>query len=305
METYLKSDLPFSVGQLGYNVFRGNILAEQNQDWIQSVLVMSDNHSDSTKFHEDMFHCFMGQAVRTRSLIILNGDFYDAMSGPDDKRGARAMIKDPLTRKSYFDDLVRDGVKLLEPYRHNIALIVEGNHESKVRDKHGTDLVERTVGALNDKGGAVGSGKYAGWFEFQFTTEAGQGCSSTNLIYHHGSGIGSEKKMYEKCGEYPDGDIFIYGHFHNYFSDTINRIRKTGQGQIYHDQQLILGVPGLKDDTIDDQSKPQLGLGGNASEGWSVENGHRSKPLGAWWIDFRWSRMLRRYTHSARQAVLD
>jgi predicted phosphodiesterase len=299
------SKLPFSVAQRFYNVFKASIKCEQNADWQQSILVLSDVHSDSTKFHQDYYHCFMQQAIRTNSLIIINGDFYDAMSGPDDKRGARQMLRDPLTRKSYFDDLVREGVKLLDPYKHNIAVMVEGNHESKVRDKHGTDLIERTVGVLNAQGASIGSGKYAGWLELAFTTETDQRTADINLVYHHGSGIGSESKMIQKCGEYPDGDLFIYGHFHRHFSHRLNRIRKTGTGQIYHDEQLILGVPGLKDDTIDDQSTPQIGLGGNASEGWSVENGHRSKPLGAWWVDFTWSRMKRRIQFTERAARLD
>lgn len=298
-----KSD-KFSVQKRGYNVTRLVVKAEGNKTFLHSLLWLSDLHIDSSKCNRDVLTNILDQALKAGATILINGDLYDAMSGPDDKRGAREMLRDPMTRSTYFDDIIFDGCRYLHKYRHAIALISEGNHEAKVREKHGTDLIERTIAILNERGATIQNGRYAGFVEVHFDMKSGERVNTINVHYHHGSGLSSEAKIVQRAGEYPDSNIIILGHFHDYWSYRINRVRKTGESAIYHDTQLILGVPGLKDDTIDRQSVASLTKYGNASEGWAVESGHRSKPLGAWWIDLTWSRTAKRVMFSAREAIL-
>lgn len=298
--------LPFISQQTSYNVTRITFEIERNNEWLQSVLVLSDTHIDSPKCNRDVLTDLLNQAVEVNAPIFINGDVYDLMSGPDDKRGAREILRNGLTRKTYFDDIVEDGVKFFHPYRHHLVAFGEGNHESKVKDKYGTDVIERTIAILNARGGNIHNGRTSGWLDFLFWNKGDEKNrnSAITALYHHGEGIKAISKVIAKAGEYPDADMMFYGHFHEYWHKRINRIRRTTVGQIYHDTQLLLGVPGMKDDTIDRQSVASLKKQGNASEGWSVENGHMSKPLGAWWIDFRHSRTLRRVVFGAREAVI-
>lgn len=295
----------FTISRIGVAT-RITFSFEQKAGCIRKVMVFSDPHLDSKKSNRDYFIQFMDQAVREGAVVIITGDLADLMAGPDDRRGARDTLRDPYTREQIWDDIVSDLAKLLHPYRFHIAMISEGNHEANVRRRYGTDIVQRIIAILNDRGGNIQFGRYSGWIEFRFqATGKCQDYHTINLNYHHGSGLSSKSKLFSRAGEYPDADILTFGHFHNHWSERLARQRKVTGGQTYQDHQLLLGVPGMKDDCLDSKKTSGLNTWGDASEGWSVENGHRTKPLGAWWLDFEWSRINRRVLFTERAARLD
>lgn len=293
--------LPFQIAKISHNITKAQIYAPQNEDFKFSVLALSDTHIDSGKSDHDLFHNFCSQALETKSGIFINGDFYDCMAGPDDRRNARSTLRSEISRKKYFDDIIHLGTKLLHPYRFNLISIGQGNHESSVSNHYGTDLIERTVGIMSERGSSVTNGHYSGWLDIKLVPSH-KGHQVLRIYYHHGSGYSSMSKVKESCGEMPDADVSLFGHTHRHWLERLNRKRRTSNG-IYDDEQLILGVPGLKDDTIDDGIVRKKGIYGSKSSDWATEKGIRSKPLGAWWIDFTWSRYYRRYIFAAREAM--
>ena len=296
-----KQPLPFQIAKISHNITKALIDAPQNEDFKFSLLALSDTHIDSGKSDHDLFHNFCDQALEAKAGIFINGDFYDAMAGPDDRRNARSTLRSEISRKKYFDDIIHLGTKLLHPYRYNLISIGQGNHEVSVLNHYGTDLIERTVGIMSERGSSVTNGHYSGWLDMKFVP-SNKGHQVLRIFYHHGSGYSSMSKAKESCGEMPDADVSLFGHTHRHWLERLNRKRRTSTG-IYDDEQLILGVPGLKDDTIDDGIVRKKGVYGSKSGEWATEKGIRSKPLGAWWIDFTWSRYYRRYIFAAREAM--
>jgi hypothetical protein len=296
------SKLPFVNVKINYNITKTIISASQNDSFKFSILALSDIHLDSHKSNHDLFTNYCNQALETESGIIINGDFYDAMSGPGDKRGAQSTLRDPIARSAYFDDLIELGTKILHPYRLNLLMLGQGNHESSVLKHYGTDLTERTVGILCGRGSSVTNGRYSGWLDWFFKVDKCQTAAKLYGFYHHGSGYSSKSKVVEACSEMPDADVFFYGHTHKFWHERLNRKRRT-TNSVFDDSQLILGIPGMKDDTIDEGKVSKKDIYGSRAEGWATEKGIRSKPLGAWWIDFTWSRYFRRFVLSAREAL--
>lgn len=294
--------LPFTSFKVASNITKIVIPAPQNDSFSFKLLALSDTHFDSNKSDHDLLKNFCDQAVEEKAGIFINGDAYDCMAGPDDARNARATLRSEISRKKYFDDIVTLGCKLLHPYRYNLISIGQGNHESSVLKRYGTDLIERTVAILTERGSSVTNGMYEGWLDFKFVAPTNAGTQIRRVAYHHGTGYSSETKRKEFCAEHPDADMAFFGDTHRYYLERYNRKRRT-LTDIFDDDQLVLGIPGLKDDTIEDGKLKKKGVYGNKSSDWATEKGIRSKPLGGWWVEFTWSRYYRRYIYAAKEVV--
>ncbi len=182
---------------------------------------------------------------------------------------------------NYFDAVVNDYADWLQPYASNIAVLGQGNHETKMTEKHEFCPTERVVTLLNSRGANVFNGAYAGWVRFKFRKDDRHG-REINLHYHHGHSSGKTQSnitaQKERLCFHPDADIVATGHAHNCWSEVCARYRLSQSGDVYQDRVLLLGCPSYKDDV------------GIEDYGWAVQNGFGAKPLGAWWIRFTYVR---------------
>jgi len=180
--------------------------------WEQYCLFVSDVHFDSKHCDRGLLKKHLDQAKKRNAKIFIFGDFFDAMGGKLDKRTTKGDIRQEYCTATYFDDIVDDAAKFLEPYKGNIALMSMGNHESSVLMHHETNILGRLCAKLG-----VNEGKYAGFVRFQFEAH-GSGRSSRTLYYTHGSGgaspvtrgvISSQRRQHDILAQ-----LYVSGHTH-------------------------------------------------------------------------------------------
>jgi predicted phosphodiesterase len=249
-------------------------------DFQQKLFLMSDIHFDSIYCDRKLLKRDLDIVKREDKWIIIAGDFWDAMQGKKDPRGRLDELRTELKTEKYFDALVDTAIQYLEPYHENILLMGYGNHETSVIRHNGTDLIQRTVGALNQgKKHRIQTGGYAGWIRFMFQSKNNTSRGRIAYNYHHGKGgsaFVTDGIMDDKrAGVYiPDADIVHFGHNHKEYAHPVARQRLNGKGIVESDYQLYVRSPGYKSPFAMDQD----GLS------WDVSNGTPT-PLGSITVD--------------------
>lgn len=210
----------------------------------------------------------------------ITGDLFDAMAGRSDPRHTKGDLRAEYKCNNWLDKIVEDCAEWFEPFAHNLVIVSDGNHETSVRKRLEIDLCQRFLGILNSKQGAKAYyGHYAGIAKYTFATSKNKSLDNRSISYHHGTGYGARYKRIERAGEYPDASVLTFGHHHKCESEKIARTRVSERGRIYHDEQILLVCPSVKDEH------------GKGSKGWAVEEGHRTKPTGAMWLRWFYSRV--------------
>jgi hypothetical protein len=190
-----------------------------------------------------------------------------------DPRGSYDSLRTELKKMAYIDEVIKDCTSKLEPYKDVIKLIGQGNHETNITKRHGVDVIQRTVGILNDKGGQIVAGYYAGWVILKCDRQGKGGRRSFPLHYHHGYG-GNAKRSKGVLNvdidmkDYPQAKIIARGHTHQKWYHPVMRDVLTAQFQ--HSQETVhvvqTGSYKKKDRSI----------------GWEVEKGFSTPRLGGW-----------------------
>jgi hypothetical protein len=254
---------------------------EINEGWEQWFLLQSDEHWDNPHCDRVMHRRHHEQAKQRGAKIFKFGDFFCAMQGKWDKRSDKTALRPEHQQGNYFDALVDTAAEYLKPYAQNIALICAGNHETAILKHHETDLTKR----LCDKLG-VQAGGYSGFIRFMFSRQGG-GRSSQSLFWHHGSGGSSPVtkgliQANRRSVYLPDPNFVVSGHIHQSWIMTQSRLRLSGIGKVYKDEQVHLSLPTYKD---------EMTLAG----GYHVESGRDPRPLGGVWLRFFWDSTQRGY----------
>lgn len=267
--------------QTDESVFEFRIPAIPNSEFELNTIVISDPHWDS-------IHCgdrrelknICDQAVAKQALIIITGDLFDAMQGISDPRHRKSEVRPEYLCDNWPDRMVEDCARWFAPYSENLIMVSDGNHETKFRKRLETNLIQRFLGIVNTYPDTKAYyGHYAGSIKFLFQRHDGKQIDSHILNYHHGTGYGSDVKRRERAGEYPDASILTFGHHHNCESKKLARTRISAKGRVHKDEQILIVCPSLKDEI------------GTGAKGWAVEEGHRTKPMGAHWVRFFYSRV--------------
>jgi hypothetical protein len=246
------------------------------------VLLVGDAHWDNPKCDHELLKFHLDQALEIDAPILIGGDFFCAMQGKYDKRSNKNDIRPEHQSGTYLDKLVSTAADWLEPYKKNIYLICRGNHETSILAHHETDLTDRLVQLLKDRGGICESGGYAGWVKFLITrglrSEAPRSAAKFNMHYHHGFGGGGPVTMgkidFNRYAIQVQYDILWAQHVHNTeIFDTrlavLNDSHNVEQRARWH-----IRTPTYKEEYQD-------GFGG-----FHVEKGRGPRPLGGVWIEF-------------------
>lgn len=257
------------------------VMFDVTPGWELWTFWTSDNHYDSVTCNRDLLTADLDQAKKRNALIFVVGDFFDAMQGRFDPRRSMDELREEYRRNDYYDYVVRDAAKFLNPYANNLAMMGMGNHEASVVKNANTNLLDRTVEKLNDVNGtAIQRGGYGGWVRFMFNMSGGENTgprTSVKVKYFHGSGgeapvTRGAIQTNRQAVYLPDANLVINGHSHNGYHIPITRERMSGKGKLYFDTQHHLRIPGYKQ------------AYGDGSGGWEVERGGVPKPLGSWWV---------------------
>lgn len=241
--------------------------------WEGWVLLQTDEHWDNAHCDLKLLERHHKEAAERNAPIIKVGDVFCAMQGKWDKRADQEQLRDEHRGNCYLDKLVNTSVDWYEPYAKNIALITPGNHEGSIKMRHQTDLTERLAEGLRQRTGApVNVGGYWGFVRFEFAASKSLG---KTLNYHHGYGGGGEitRGLIDNSrtrGQY-DADIYISGHIHRRNMDE-NIMTRLSNNTIVRTEQIFL----------------RSGTYKREYDGWHAEKGRSARPIGAWWLRFRY-----------------
>ena len=236
-----------------------SIKVEDNTKINKQVYLMSDVHFDSIACDRKTLKKHLDEAKAKDALIILGGDWFDAMQGKFDTRRSLDELRPEYRTDRYFDVVVEDSAEFLKPYAKNIVAITQGNHELKVKRYSNTDLTGRLASYLRFVGSEVVTGGWKGWIRFMLSYSTRR--STINMYYsHNASGIAVNRQaVYE-----PDANIIWNGHTHTAYVMPIERDRISEKGRTYHDVCWFVRTPGYKRDwDIRDGFAAQKGFGPN------------------------------------------
>jgi hypothetical protein len=272
--------LPFAVEHTGPNVLTVRMDVQRKGGWEQWFLLQSDEHWDNPHCDRAMLKRHHEEALKRNAGILKFGDTFCAMQGKYDKRSDKTCLRPEHQCGDYLDALVRTGADWYEPFAHNILLFGKGNHESSIRSRHETDLIERLVATVNDRAGSrIQAGGYGGWVWFQFRRQKQR--LSRRLKYVHGFGGGGPvtkdtiqgQRLRASLG---NPDIIAFGHTHDSWVMDDTREWLNDAGRVEHRPLWTVKCATYKDEY------------GNGAGGWHVETGKPPKPKGAQWLRFFW-----------------
>jgi len=258
--------------------------------WTQDILLLSDLHWDNPHCKRDVLKQDLDEAVRRNAPIMLFGDTFCAMQGRFDRRSSKDDIREEHQNGNYLDSLVDTAADWFEPYAKNLTIISDGNHETAITKHHETDLVERLVSKLRDRGAvSCRHGGYSGWVKLSTKHEAGGKYKSLRLFYHHGSGggspvtkgsIGFNRMMETAVG----ADIYVSGHIHRQNVNKqivakLNEANKVEHSKVYY----------VRTSTYKEEY-------GSGTGGWHVERGMGPRPIGGYWLRLSYKNCDIRYT---------
>lgn len=240
-------------------------------------LLVSDVHLDNPHCERPLLLKHLAEAVSFDAGILFIGDLIDGMAGRNDPRRSKTGTMSEHNQDNYLDLLVDSTTEFLRPYADNIVMLADGNHETSIRRNVETDLLDRVAKNLN-----VHHLGYSGWIRFLFGNQSNGHNSSRKLFYHHGAGGGGEVTRgvigtNRRAVYLPDADIVCTGHIHESWQVEIVRHRLTDAGRERRDSQWHVQLPTYKN---------EFDLRG----GYHIEKGRPPKPLGGWWLEFRYSR---------------
>ena len=239
-------------------------------------LLTADHHWDNPDSDHELIKKHLDEAKEKNAYVFMIGDWFCAMQGKYDKRSSKEKIRPEHQVNNYLDALVNTAADFLEPYKDNIALISQGNHETAIEKNHETNLIERLVERLNNGKRKIYAGGYGGYIRLNFR-RGGSSKLPLNIKYFHGYGGGGPVtkgviQSYRQSQFYPDADIVISGHVHEQYTMCYMQERLKDDGRIVLKEQWHVRMPTYKDEYKDGHG------------GWHVEGGRPPKPIGAWWL---------------------
>lgn len=232
------------------------------------IYLMSDVHFDSVYCERSLLKKHLDKAKEENAIIIIGGDFFDAMQGRFDPRRSLDELRPEYRRDDYYDFVVRDASEFLKPFASHIVMITQGNHESAVLKNANINLTDRLAYSL---GQDIVSGMWKGWIRVVLTRSHQRG--SVNLYYAHSAGDGNASvtrgviATNRQAVYIPDADVIWNAHNHHAYIVPITRERLSNKGVRYTDIGWYVRSPGYKRDWLHDS-------------GFAAEKGHGPRPLG-------------------------
>ena len=203
-------------------------------------LFISDVHLDSVHCDRVKLKQHLDLALERNAKVFIFGDLLDLMQGKYDPRSNKADLNPKYNTARYIDEVIKDVVEFLTPYKSILAFYSPGNHETSVEKRIEYGIVDKICDKLE-----MSQGNYSGYIYCRFFAYLEEGTKVPLIIgYHHGYGQGgvvtrdsistNRKAVYQ-----PDCNILISGHTHDRWVIPISRNRISRYGESVDQQWHI------------------------------------------------------------------
>lgn len=224
----------------------------------------SDVHFDNPDCDRKLFFQHLDKIKSLKGKSLIFGDFFCLMQGKYDPRKSKSKIRPEHNKDNYLDAVFDDTANKLEPYRKQLGIISEGNHESSQRSKLEIDPLHNL--AIRIKG--LTTMGYHGFIKFIFH-QNGSRVRSCLLYFHHGK-WGSVTSSINKHGlAVPQADIIVSGHTHSEFYVPVPRLELARNGDVSITKQHHIKCGTYKDEFV-------------KTHGFGVEKIATPKNIGSW-----------------------
>jgi len=238
-----------------------------------NYLFLFDVHYDSIACDRQTLKRVLDEAKEKNAKIIFGGDFFDVMGGKFDKRTKKSDIRPEYNVGSYFTDIKKDAKKFLLPYKDQIVLMILGNHEESINQRHEFDLLGDFIETLNP---SILYGDYDGFIKFMFSYDGKEGGRLSKLMYYtHGSGgnapVTNGAIQSARRQDTVDADMYISGHIHTEYQMPRTMFKVTEGHKIITQKKYHWQVGTFK-----------------LTHGvWSKMKGHKAANIGGLWVTFK------------------
>lgn len=196
------------------------------------LLFISDVHLDSVHCDRAKLKEHLDLAMERNALVFIFGDLLDLMQGKYDPRSNKADLNPKYNSAKYIDEVIKDVVEFLTPYKSILAFYSPGNHETSVEKRIEYGIVDKICSQLE-----MSQGNYSGYIYCRFFSNFEEGAKYPLIIgYHHGYGGGGPVtrdviQTNRKAVYLPDCNVIISGHTHDRWIVPItrNRIGRYGE----------------------------------------------------------------------------
>ena len=203
-------------------------------------LFISDVHLDSVHCDRVKLKQHLDLALERNAIVFIFGDLLDLMQGKYDPRSNKADLNPKYNTARYIDEVIKDVVEFLTPYKSILAFYSPGNHETSVEKRIEYGIVDKICYQLE-----MSQGNYSGYIYCRFFAYLEESTKVPLIIgYHHGYGQGgvvtrdsistNRKAVYQ-----PDCNILISGHTHDRWIIPITRNRISRYGESIDQQWHI------------------------------------------------------------------
>ena len=246
-----------------------------------SVLFIGDLHLDNPKTDRVGLKRVMDRAVAEGAAIFILGDMFDAMQGRGDMRGSKTdLAARYVGREDYLVALVEDVAEFCVPYAENIALILQGNHESSAAKHYGVHLEHLLAYELRKHGSPVVTPGYQTYAALQLCWSGKRNHADATVPFWvtHGSGGGGPVtkgviQAHRRAVTYPDARFVVSGHIHNSYFVAHEQHRLTACLKPFDSEQEHYVVGAWKNEHA-------------SGAGWWVERGGNPRLPSAWRASF-------------------
>jgi len=214
-DTQKASQLPWSIEEKSENVHV--IRMNHKSGWEQYILLASDVHFDNANCNRTLFKKHLDQALERQAPIIIHGDLLCLMQGKYDPRKSYDALLPQYKTDDYFGAILEDAIEFLDPYKHLIAVIGYGNHETSVLKRNNVDMIKmlcRNLGCFSGGGPVT-------------------------------KGVGKHNR---RATIVRDVDIVVSGHIHESWVLENQQFSLNDQHKIGHKKQLHIQCPTYKDE---------------------------------------------------------
>jgi len=214
-------------------------------------LFISDVHLDSVHCDRVKLKKDLDLALERNAIVFIFGDLLDLMQGKYDPRSNKADLNPKYNTARYIDEVIKDVVEFLTPYKSILAFYSPGNHETSVEKRIEYGIVDKICYQLE-----MSQGNYSGYIYCRFFAYLEESTKVPLIIgYHHGYGGGGPVtrdtiQTARRAVYLPDANICISGHTHDRWIVPITRNRISRYGESI-DQQWHIKTGTYQNSPID------------------------------------------------------
>lgn len=246
------------------------------------AFLASDLHLDHPDCQRRLLQRDLDEAKRRQAPAFFFGDTLCLMQNTRDFRATKGKTRPEHEREDYIDAVTDEAAAFLEPYKEQLALLADGNHETSHVRHSGIDVTRHLADKLKAAGAPhVGPGAYTGYVRFCFRRQGKGAVKTVDLFYHHGFGRGAPATKGVLKANYlqqmAEADIYYQGHDHNRWAlpEQLQRLDEAGN---------IVSVPRLH--VHGGSYKISGGINPDHYR-WDVEKmGAGVRPLGGYFVRF-------------------